>query len=60
MITLVALIVFTVAWAQTSFAVALVVAVAALVAGATLLTLMYGTTWIIRPRRRTSKLTQRR
>jgi hypothetical protein len=60
MITLMALIVFTVALAQTGFVVALVAALAALVAGAVLLTLMFGTTWIIRPRRRTSKLTQGR
>jgi hypothetical protein len=60
MITLIALIVFTVTWAQTSLVVALIAALAALVAGAMLLTLMFGTTWIIRPRRRTSKLTQGR
>lgn len=60
MITLIAFIVFTVVWAQTSFVVALVAASAALVAGAMLLTLMFGTTWIIRPRRRTPKLTQGR
>jgi uncharacterized membrane protein YphA (DoxX/SURF4 family) len=60
MMTLIAFIVFTVAWAQTSFVVALVAGLATLVAGAMLLTLMFGTTWIIRPRRRTSRLTQGR
>jgi hypothetical protein len=58
MITLIAFIVFTVVWARTSVVVALVAGLAALVAGVMLLTLMFGTTWIIRPRRRTSKLTQ--
>jgi hypothetical protein len=56
MITLVALIMFTVAWAQTTFMLALVVALAALMAGAMLLTLMFGTAWIFEPRRRTVKL----
>ena len=60
MIMLIAFIVFIVAWAQTSFMVALVVALAALVGGAMLLTLMFGTTWVIRPRRRTPKLPQGR
>lgn len=60
MITLIAFIVFTVAWAQTSFVVALIAAMAAMVAGAMLLTLMFGTAWIIRPRRRASKLAQGR
>jgi hypothetical protein len=60
MITLLAFIVFTVVWAQTGFVVALVAALAALMAGAMLLTLMFGSTWIIRPRRRTPKLPQDR
>jgi hypothetical protein len=48
---LVALIVFTVAWAQSTLVVALVMALAAVAAGAMLLTLMFGTGWIIQPRR---------
>ena len=60
MIMLVVLIVFAVALAQTSFVMALVAALAALVAGVMLLTLMFGTTWVIRPRRRESKLPQGR
>jgi membrane associated rhomboid family serine protease len=59
-ITLIAFIVFTVARAQTGFVVALVAALAALAGGAILLTLMFGTAWIIRPRRRTPKLPQGR
>jgi Flp pilus assembly protein TadB len=55
-IALLALIVFSVAWAQASLVVALIVALAALVAGAMLLTLMFGTTWIIQPRRRAQEL----
>ncbi|HEU5158810.1 MAG TPA: hypothetical protein VFU43_17575 [Streptosporangiaceae bacterium] len=58
-IGLVALIVFSVAWAQTNVVAALVIALAALVAGAMLLTLMFGTTWIIRPRRRMPNLPRR-
>jgi hypothetical protein len=47
----IALIVFAVVWAQTNLVLALVTALAALVAGAMLLTLMFGTAWIIQPRR---------
>jgi hypothetical protein len=50
-IAVIALIVFAVVWAQTSVVLALVMALAALTAGAVLLTLMFGTDWIIRPRR---------
>jgi hypothetical protein len=50
-IALIALIVFAVAWAQTSLVSALVMALATLVAGAMLLTLMFGTAWITQPRR---------
>jgi hypothetical protein len=60
MVTLVAFIMFIVAWTQTTFVVALVVALAGLVAGAMLLTLMFGTAWIVEPRRRTVRLRQDR
>jgi hypothetical protein len=50
-IAVIALIVFAVVWVQTSMVPALVMALAALAAGAMLLTLMFGTAWIIQPRR---------
>jgi hypothetical protein len=56
MIGLITLIVFTVVWAQTTVIPALVMALATLVAGAVLLTLMFGTAWIILPRGRTPRL----
>jgi uncharacterized integral membrane protein len=55
-IAVIALIVFTVFWVQTTALAALIVALATLVAGAVLLTLMFGTAWIIEPRRRTPRL----
>jgi hypothetical protein len=59
-IAVIALIVFSVVWAQTSLVLAVVVALAALAAGAMLLTLMFGTAWIIQPRRRTPELPRSR
>jgi hypothetical protein len=47
----VVLMVFTMFWAQTTLLVALVAAVATATAGGFLLTLMFGTGWLI-PRRR--------
>jgi uncharacterized integral membrane protein len=55
-IVVIALIVFTISWAQTTALMALIMSLAALVAGAVLLTLMFGTAWIMEPRRHTSKL----
>jgi hypothetical protein len=55
-IAVIAVIVFTVSWVQTTVLMALVMALATLVAGAVLLTLMFGTAWIIEPRRLTPKL----
>jgi hypothetical protein len=55
-IALLALIVFAMAWAQTTLVLALVVALATLVAGAMLLTLMFGTAWITQAHRRTPEL----
>lgn len=55
-IALLALIVFILVSAQTTMMPALVMALATLVAGAVLLTLMFGTGWIIQPRRRTPRL----
>jgi hypothetical protein len=49
-ITLLALIVFIMFWAQATPLVALIAALATLVAGAVLLTLMFGTGWIAHAR----------
>lgn len=51
-----ALIVFAVVWTQTALVLALVMALATLVAGAMLLTLMFGIGWIIQRRGRTPDL----
>jgi hypothetical protein len=51
-----AVIVFVVSWAQTTVLTALIMALAMLVAGAVLLTLMFGTAWIITPRHLPSRL----
>jgi hypothetical protein len=51
-----ALIVFTMFWAQTTMLVALVVGLAAAVGSTFLLTLMFGPAWITRRRRRASEL----
>jgi len=50
-ITLIALIVFIVSWVQTTVFMALIMALAAVVAGGFLLTLLLGTGWITQPRR---------
>ena len=60
MITLIALIVFTIFWVQTTALMALIVALATIAFGAVLLTLMFGTAWIIEPRRRSLRLRQDR
>jgi hypothetical protein len=60
MIALLALIVFTVVWAQTTVMLALVMALATLAAGVVLLTLMFGTAWITQPRHRIPRLTRDR
>jgi hypothetical protein len=60
LIALSGLIVFAVVWAQTTVVLALVMALATLAAGAVLLTLMFGTAWIIRPRPRTPRLSRNR
>ena len=58
-IVLLALIVFIVSRAQTTVLVALIMALAAMVAGGVLLSLMFGSAWIMKPRRRTPKLRPR-
>jgi uncharacterized integral membrane protein len=59
-IALLALLVFTMFWAQTTLMVALIAALAAAVAGGFLLTLMFGTGWITRRRRSTPDLARYR
>jgi hypothetical protein len=59
-IAVIALIVFIVSWAQTTVLMALILALATLVAGAVLLTLMFGPAWMIQPRRLTPRLRRNR
>jgi hypothetical protein len=59
-IALVALIVFIIFWVQTTVLMALITALATLAAGMALLTLIYGTDWIITPSRLTPKPRRRR
>jgi hypothetical protein len=59
-IAVLAVIVFTVSWIQTTVLMALILALATLVAGAVLFTLMFGSAWISEPRRRAPKLSQHR
>lgn len=55
-IAVLVLIVFTVFWAQTTVLMALIMALATLTVGAGLLSLMFGTAWIIEPRRLAPRL----